>query len=287
MQQRRRISYAPAPVAPTSFRGTPESVSSESYEYGEDDAATILWQGGRSALPSYTDAPPSQRWNETPMAFEPRVPPPPASVAPMAMDMAAAAPSAPRGDVLAWLPLASVACVGVAIAGLLFAVAITSFRNHDTSSVNASAGAPIANVMPAAAAPVRRATPSLTPVYEPTVSEPISTQTIAPSAPIAMPVPQAQAAQSPATVFVPVEQEPAPRVTHVAPTPKTTPAPTTVAPVMRADRTDRSDRTDRAIAAPVEQPPIKKTAAAPHADDEAASAQKMLEEAQRETSGAL
>lgn len=280
----RRNSYAPPPVAPTSFRGASDDSSAQVDSYEEDDAATVIWQGGRSALPSRMEsyAPPSQRWNETPMAFEPaRVPPPMPSIAPMEMDLAAAGP-AQTSDVLSWLPLASAACVGVAIAGLLFAVALTSFRGREATTSNASAGASIANAMPVTAHPV--ATP-LMPVIRPTVSEPVAAQIAQPDAPsdevVAPPAPAvtAPAARTSAPVVVaPV----APATTAAAPI-----APKAAAPVARNDRnerTERNDRNDRAVVAPAEAP---KKSAAPRVDDEAASAQKMLEEAQRETSGAL
>ncbi len=254
--QRRRISYAPPPVAPSSYRGT-DSVSVEGDE--EDDQATLMWQGS-SRLPNFGPAP--QQWTDTPMAFEPppaRVPAPMPSMAPVAMDLSRAPANARKHDVAAWLPLASAACVTIAIAVFLFAIAFTTSLGSNRHS-NASAGATITNVMPAPA----KIAPSMVPVMQPTVSVPVA--------------PREETAEPPITITTePPSAEPRaaePRTAAVTqPRRNVVTPPAAAAPI--------------APIAPVEQQPVKKTAAAPRADDEAVSAQKMLEEAQRETAGAL
>ncbi len=255
--QRRRISYAPPPVAPSSYRGT-DSAPVDGYE--EDDQATLMWQGS-SRLPDFGQGSFSapQQWTDTPMAFEPpaRVPSPMPSMAPVAMDLAhERAPSnARKHDVLAWLPLASAACVTVAVAVFLFAIAFTTSLGSNRQS-NASAGATITNVLPAPA----KVAPSMMPVMQPTVSAPIAPreETIAP-----------------AITTEPRTAEPRtaePRIAVVTLPRRNVVTPPTIA---------------AAPVGPVVEQPVKKTAAAPRADDEAVSAQKMLEEAQRETAGAL
>ena len=216
--QRRRTSFAPSAVAPSSFRGSPDS-SAQDEGYEEDDQATVIWQGGsssRSERLGSVGPVPTRQWSDTPMAFEPpaaRVPAPIPSMAPMMIDLAnELTPShARRPDVLAWLPLASAACVTVAVAGLLFAIAFTTSFGDRGARSNAAAGATISDVLPAS-----------------------DKVTAAPRMPL-------------------IESSVAPALVASAP------------------------------AAPV----ATKNAGAPRVDDEAASAQKMLEEAQRETAGAL